>query len=141
MSLPVGPEACYCFAGRRAARALARLYDRHVAPAGISISQFSILSMLGRNPGIAILDLAAIMVMERTTLVRALRPLEGEGLVARRRAAGGRALLLSLTPEGQAKLADTAPLWKAAQREFETLVGPDRARRMRQDGLEIALDF
>ena len=54
----IKPEFCYCQASRRGARLMSRIYDRHLAPAGISISQFSILSRIARQPGVLIADLA-----------------------------------------------------------------------------------
>jgi DNA-binding MarR family transcriptional regulator len=138
MDTPIGPDACHCFASRRASRALARLYDRHLAPTGLSISQFSLLSVLAHNPDISMADLAEIMVMERTTLIRALRPLHDTGLVDRRRPERGRVLLLSATKAGLAKVKEVVPLWEAAQRQVDDLVGADRASRLRTDSLSVA---
>lgn len=132
-----GPDLCYSLAARRSARYLARLYDRHFAAAGISSSQFSILSLLERQPDISIAELARKMVMERTTLVRALRPLQDAGLVKSEAAERGRALKLSASSAGLKKVAEARPAWKAAQAEFESAFGPDRAARLRSDILEI----
>jgi DNA-binding MarR family transcriptional regulator len=63
-------ERCYSHAARSSARFLSRLYDHHLAPAGINIQQLAILSMILHKAGILIADLAEQMVMERTTLVR-----------------------------------------------------------------------
>ena len=136
---PVGADACHCHATRRCARAVTRLYDRHLAPAGLSISQFSILSLLGQYPGIKCLDLADRMVMERTTLVRALKSLQDKGLVLARPAEGCRAFGLSLTDEGELAVADAKPLWEAAQADFEKTFGRDQSRRLRAANLDIAL--
>ncbi|WP_218036732.1 MarR family winged helix-turn-helix transcriptional regulator [Sphingobium sp. EM0848] len=108
-----------------------------MAPAGINSSQFSILALLERHPGISIAGLARKMVMERTTLVRALRPLQDAGLVRSEAADRGRALKLSASPAGLRKVAEARPAWKAAQAEFETTFGHDRAARLREDILEV----
>jgi hypothetical protein len=46
MRMPSGPHLCYALAARQKARHLSRLYDSHLAPACLSVSQFSILSLL-----------------------------------------------------------------------------------------------
>jgi DNA-binding MarR family transcriptional regulator len=137
MTTPDGPDLCHSLAARRSARHLARLYDRHIAPAGITSSQFSILSLLERQPGISVAELARQMVMERTTLVRALRPLQEAGLVRSDTADRGRALKLSATSAGLRKIAEALPGWEAAQAEFEAAFGRDRAARLRDDVLEF----
>lgn len=136
---PTGPNLCHCFANRRSGRALTRLYDRHLAPIRITISQFSILSLLEKNPKIRIVDLADLMIMERTTLVRALKPLQRLGYVVSEPAERGRALVFSASVDGIRKVAEAIPLWLAAQQEFEQTFGRDRASRLRQDNLDFAL--
>ena len=137
MSALEGPDLCYSLAARRSARFLARLYDRHIAPAGLTSSQFSILSLLERHPDISVAELARRMVMERTTLVRALRPLQEAGFVQSEAAGLGRALKLSASPAGLRKVAAARPAWEAAQAEFEAAFGHDRAARLRGDILDI----
>src|SRR5271157_2996991 len=73
---------CNCQAIRQAARQVTQLYDRHLAPVGLRTTQFSLLARLERAGPLAINELAARMVMDRTTMGRALRPLQREGLVA-----------------------------------------------------------
>ena len=137
MDFPNGPDLCHCHAARRSARALTRFYDRYLAPAMISVSQFSILSVLDGTPGVRIAEMAKMMVMERTTLLRALKPLQQAGLIVSQPTAG-RAHNLSLTADGQRKLAATAPLWEAAQHDFERTFGRDQAVRLRDANQEIA---
>lgn len=132
-----GPDLCHCFAQRRSARALSRLYDRHLAAAGLNASQFTILSILERHPGVKIADLAKIMVMERTTLVRALKPLQAAGFIGSETGEHG-ALRLSASAAGLKKIADATPHWKRAQAEFEAAFGSDRAARLREDALAAA---
>lgn len=140
MTNPDGPDLCYSLAARRSARHLARLYDRAIAPTGINSSQFSLLALLERNPGVSVAELARKMVMERTTLVRALRPLQDAGLVQSEIAGAGRALKLTASPAGLRKIAEARPAWRAAQAEFEAAFGPDRAARLRDDILAITRD-
>lgn len=124
-------DLCYCQAARRSARFLSRLYDRHLAPEGINIQQLSILSLVLRDPGILIADLADQMVMERTTLVRALKPLRKAGLLVSEPAGTGRSLALKASQKGQRKAASAVLLWREAQREFEALFGVAEATSLR----------
>src|SRR6266851_8021847 len=79
------PEDCNCFAVRSAARHVTQLYDQLLAPAGLRVTQFSILAKLKRLGPLTINALADEMVMDRTTLGRNVLPLQREGLIAIRR--------------------------------------------------------
>lgn len=136
MSHVTGPDLCHCLASRRGARMLSRIYDRHLAPAGINISQFALLSYLGKEPGLSANGLASRMVMERTTLVRALKPLRTGGYIDGA-AEGGPDLRFRLTPKGRDALAAAAPLWDAAQTEYEDAFGPERAAHLRDELLSL----
>ena len=124
-------ELCYSHAARGSARFLSRLYDRHLAPVGINIQQLTILSMILHKPGILIADLAEQMIMERTTLVRALVPLQKAGFVATEAAGSGRSLSLTVSKPGLQKVLAAQPLWSNAQQEFETKFGAEKAKRLR----------
>jgi len=76
------PEDCNCFAVRSAARHVTQLYDQLLAPAGLRVTQFSILAKLKRKGPLTINVLADDMVMDRTTLGRNIRPLERDGLIS-----------------------------------------------------------
>ena len=82
MSASNGPHLCYALAARKSDRYLSRLYDGHLAPTGLSVSQFAILGLLRAHGPLKIAELADRLVMERTSLVRALRPLQASGWVA-----------------------------------------------------------
>ncbi|CAN7672306.1 MarR family winged helix-turn-helix transcriptional regulator [Rhizobium leguminosarum] len=138
MPTPTGPHLCYALAARQNARHLSRLYDNHLAPAGLSVSQFSILSLLEAYQSLKITSLAEMLSMERTTLVRALKPLQAAGWVVAGRASG-RAFDVTLSPSGVAKVSEAVPLWENAQAAFEREVGQDRAVRMRDEILELNL--
>jgi len=107
------------------------MYDRHLAQAKISISQFSILALIHERPGISIAELADAMVMERTTLVRALKPLQSEAFVSAEPHGPRGALSLSLSVTGTGKLKACEPFWQAAQQEHERHLGADQAIAIR----------
>jgi DNA-binding MarR family transcriptional regulator len=133
------PYLCYALAARKSARHLSRLYDSHLAPAGLSVSQFSILRLLKEHGRLKITELAEIMIMERTSLVRALKPLQASGWVVAERSDNGRAFDVTLSPSGTEKVGEAIPLWAEAQAAFEGEVGRDRAIRLRDGILELNL--
>ncbi|MGH7045857.1 MAG: MarR family winged helix-turn-helix transcriptional regulator [Stellaceae bacterium] len=123
---------CNCLAVRQAARCVTQLYDRHLAPVGLRAGQFGILARLRRRGEIAIGDLAAELVIDRTTLARNLRPLERDGLITITPARGDRRIReLRLTAAGSDRLRLAVPAWAAAQHEFENDFGRARAAELR----------
>jgi DNA-binding MarR family transcriptional regulator len=143
MSSITKPDLCNALAIRKAARHVTGLYDRHLAEAGLKVTQFSILARLRHLGPRTINELAADMSMDRTTMGRNVRPLERDGLVqiatdtrdARRRA-------LSITEAGRDRLRLAGQGWAAAQAKFDNAYGPKRAAALRDTlaGL-IAIDF
>lgn len=130
-------EDCHFLAYRRGDRFVTRLYDRHLAKADLTSSQFTLMMSLKVRPGIGANALADAMVMERTTLVRALKPLRDAGWVASTASGAGRGLNFALTREGLAKVEEGFPLWKAAKQEFEDAIGAARADRIRLGNLAV----
>ena len=85
--------------------------------------------------------LAKLLLMDRTTLLRALKPLQRWALLnARPSIDDARQLMWSLSPAGERKLKHAMSLWQDAQREFEAQVGSTRAARMRRDLLTLGHD-
>jgi DNA-binding MarR family transcriptional regulator len=109
--------ACAAGVARRASRSLTRLYDHHLAQAGVTTTQFSILRTLQRNGGsMSLADLAADLIFERTSLYRALSPLRRSGLVTMGPAADRRAHRVALTKRATRRINQALPHWAAAQR-------------------------
>lgn len=75
-------DTCLCFATQRAARLLARRFDRALAGVGITNNQFSLMVRLSAGDGPAVTQLAPQLAMDRTTLTAALKALEKPGLIA-----------------------------------------------------------
>jgi DNA-binding MarR family transcriptional regulator len=124
--------ACNGFALRQATRCVSAVYERHIAKAGLTSSQFSILTALRNSPHIAIQDLAEHLVMERTSLVRSIQLLVRDGLVRQQPSPlHARKQVLSLSDAGAAKLIEARVHWDAAQAEFETAIGADQAQALR----------
>jgi DNA-binding MarR family transcriptional regulator len=131
-------HACYCFAARQAARGISKLYEQHLAVTGVTVTQFSILALLDEMPGMTMNELAQAMVMDRTTLIRNIKPLQRDGLlVCAPSGSNVRKQVLSLSLGGARKLREASPFWKLAQQEFESQVGVTRATKLRRDLLDL----
>ena len=135
-----GLDACNCFATRQAARHITRLYERHLADIDLTSAQFSILFVLDEKPHASMAQLSDALVMDRTTLLRAVKPLERDNLIAGKRGGGEgdpRQMTFDLAAAGRDKLKKAMVRWAAAQREFEAQVGAARAARLRKDLLSL----
>jgi DNA-binding MarR family transcriptional regulator len=137
MNIPIGADQCYCLATRRAARRLSRTYDLHLASTGLSINQFSILALVKDHPGIPVADLAHLMAMERTSLVRAIKPLRDAAFLDAIPSGAKSALTFVLSDAGTAKLHEAEGHWLAAQVEFEGQCGERQAKSVRSDLLNL----
>jgi DNA-binding MarR family transcriptional regulator len=93
--------------------------------------------MLGYYGPMRIARLADEMAMERTTLLRALKPMQSAGWVKSKTSEQGRAIELSITESGRQIFGEAIPLWKAAQEAFDAEIGHQKAIRFRNQLLEI----
>ena len=93
-------EGCYCATIKRAEQKITALYNRYLERAGITRGQYALLVNIQNHPGISVSRLAEQMNLERTTLVRNLKPLENRRLI-RDTAQSGRSRSLELTEEGK----------------------------------------
>lgn len=125
-------DTCLCLHLQRAARAVARHFDRAFQPLDLTNGQFSLLMSLNRPEPPTMGSVAELLAMDRTTLTAALKPLERRGLVKICvDKADKRNRRLSLTATGEALLAKAVPIWRhehAAIDRFLGKAGPDRLR-------------
>jgi DNA-binding MarR family transcriptional regulator len=127
-----GPEDCNCLAVRQAARHITQFYDQWLAPSGLRTTQFSILAKLRRMGPMTINELAAEMVMDRTTLGRNILPLERDGLIAVEQGRHDRrSKELRVTEAGEASFRSAMKGWRGAQRRFEATFGAERTADIR----------
>ena len=125
-SAAASSPACACGRLRRATRALTQLYDDLMAPAGLRVTQFSLLRTLARSGPMRINALAAAQLLDRTALSRNLDPLVERGLVEIVRGHDARVREVAITRKGVAAFKAAEPHWTHAQREVERRVGVDK---------------
>jgi DNA-binding MarR family transcriptional regulator len=119
-------ENCVCFNLRWVTRAVTQFYDAEMRRDGIRPTQGTILSSLQAKDSWNMAELSDWLGMERTTLVRNLRPLQRDGLV--RAVGGGRGnrVELTITGKGRKQIEKLAPAWKSAQRAAVKTLGEKR---------------
>jgi DNA-binding MarR family transcriptional regulator len=122
----VTPAACACGRLRRATRALTQLYDDAMAPAGLRVTQFSLLRTLARDGPLKISALAARQLLDRTALSRNLDPLVELGHVEIVRGRDARTREVAISRKGVAALRAAEPCWMRAQKEVARRIGPER---------------
>jgi len=115
---------CTCFALRKLNRTVSRLYDQHLARAGLKTTQYSLLKWISAE-ALPIAGLAARMNTERTTLTRNLKPLIDAGWVVLKAGSDSRQRIATITPAGTRTVAAARDAWRAAQSELETALGAD----------------
>ena len=118
--------ACTCTNLRKAARVVTKIYDAAFRPIGLRATQFTLLASLSHRGGLPQTRLAEVLVIDRTTLTRNLRPLVGRGFVRVDRDGDRRIRRISLTEAGKAILAEALPLWRKAQSRLVESLGRER---------------
>jgi DNA-binding MarR family transcriptional regulator len=127
-------DSCLCLHVQRAARALARRYDEALRPVGLTSGQFSLLMSLNRPEPPAMVRVAALLAMDRTTLTANLKPLERRGFVdVRIGEQDKRQRVLALTSSGRLALAAAVPIWERTHRSIESLLEAGNSERLRTD--------
>jgi DNA-binding MarR family transcriptional regulator len=124
------PSPCSCLNMRRASSAITKIYDDTLAPSGITVSQFSILRHILALGPLSVSDLAARLRLDRTTLVRNLKPLEAAQLVADLSLSGARTRRLQVTERGRAIYRDAERLWQEAQSFIEQSLGTEKLAQL-----------
>ena len=121
---PPTPSNCTCLLFRKAARRVSLIYDQHLEPFSLTVTQYGLLGHIKTHDGIGIGALAERLVMDPTTLTRNLRPLERRELVVlAANPRDRRNRNLHLTDSGREVFAAARPGWEAAQRQIAKVLG------------------
>jgi DNA-binding MarR family transcriptional regulator len=129
--------SCACFNLRKATRAVTQLYDEMLRPAGLRVTQFSLLVAVRVAEPVGVTRLAELTVMDRTTLTRNLELLQKQGLIEVAAGADRRSRIVTITAEGNAAIAEALPYWKKAQLHVVNSLGQERWADMLTDLREL----
>lgn len=117
---------CTCFNLRKATRVVTQFFDERLQPSDLLVNQFTLLAALSQAGSPTMKTLAQILVMDRTTLTRNLKPLQRQGLIAVESGQDQRERIVTLTAAGQTALAKALPLWEQAQRQVVEGLGDEQ---------------
>jgi DNA-binding MarR family transcriptional regulator len=119
---------CTCLRLRKAARCMTQIYDQHLEPFSLTVTQFSLLGHVRAFDGIGIGALAEKLITDPTTLTRNLRPLERRDLLILVHDPNDRrSRRLHLTDKGREAYVTAKPAWANAQKEVEGMLGEQAA--------------
>jgi DNA-binding MarR family transcriptional regulator len=117
---------CVCFNLRRVTRVVTQFFDVEMRRHGIRSTQGSVLAALHTTGLSNMAELSEILGMERTTLLRNLRPLQRDGLVTVEGGGRGRFVELSLSAKGRKQIEKLTPACESAQRTAVKILGEKR---------------
>ncbi|MEH6570708.1 MAG: MarR family winged helix-turn-helix transcriptional regulator [Halioglobus sp.] len=110
------PNICLAHTLRRADRVVNQLYNEHLAPVGLRVTQFTILRTLALTGTTTASQIRTTLVMDQTTVSRALKPLIRDGYITVGEGANKREKALSLSAEGKKLYQQALGPWGDAQK-------------------------
>ena len=119
-------ENCVCFNLRWVTRKVTQFFDAEMRRHGIRPTQGTILRALNAKENWSMAELSDWLGMDRTTLVRNLRPLQRDGLVELGGGGRGKLVELAITAKGRNQLGKLTPAWRAAQSAVVKTLGEKR---------------
>jgi DNA-binding MarR family transcriptional regulator len=119
-------EGCIAVRVRLLNRLVSGVCDAGLRGHGISVAQVNILVAVGHAGPMKPTDLAAGLVMDKSTLSRDVVALLAAGWLRRADDPGDRrSHRLELTPAGREKVAALLPAWRAGQAELKRRLGAE----------------
>ena len=119
-------ENCVCFNLRWVTRKVTQFFDAEMRRHGIRPTQGTILTSLNDKESWNMAELSDWLGLERTSLVRNLRPLQRDGLVKAVGGGRGNRVELAITTKGRKQIQKLAPAWKSAQSAAVKTLGKKR---------------
>ena len=132
-------ENCVCFNLRWVSRAFSQFFVGELSHHGLLPTQTPILGLLAAKPKATMAEVSDWLAMDRTTLVRNLRPLEREGLIKVIGKGRGNKVSLSITTKGRHTLDKFLPDWRVAQQKIIKTLGQGRWTEILRDLERAAL--
>jgi len=111
---------------RQTSRMVTKIYAQYLQPSGLTPTQFSLMTALSLLDSATMKRLADLMMMDRTTLTRNLKPLERDGLIRTFAGQDRRLKNIALTDKGRNVLDEAFPLWEKAQTYLASVLGAEQ---------------
>ncbi len=119
-------ENCVCFNLRRVTRMLSQFFDAEMRGHGLRSTQWPILAALQSLQSSNMAELSEFLGMDRTTLLRNLRPLQRDGLLTVEGGEHGGRVEVSITAKGRKQFIAHLPAWQSAQETAVQVLGEKR---------------
>ena len=117
-------STCYCTNLRRSANAMSEFYDSALKEAELTISQYYLLVNLSRLGKANITHWSEQVGLDRSTMVRNIKPLQSRGLIE---GAEGHGRAFALSEKGQHALDTATVIWQQMQEKMEQFLGKEDA--------------
>lgn len=116
---------CHCINLRRVAGAVTDYYDRMLFGLGITLNQYSLLSNIQKIQPCSVAELARLVRLERTTLVRNLKGLYAAEWIKNDADPGNRKSKIHLMKAGEDLIEKAKKQWIQAQEEVGACLGEE----------------
>ncbi|MDN5094427.1 MarR family winged helix-turn-helix transcriptional regulator [Aliarcobacter butzleri] len=113
---------CHCTNMRQISRKVTNIYDEFLKPSNLNVTQYSLISNLKRVQPIKMNDFSKVVKLDRTTLVRNLKPLINLSLIEIRSIDKSKAQLLELSQKGIELQNEGYKYWQKAQEYIEQTI-------------------
>lgn len=113
------------YRARQAQSAIFRDFAAITETVGLSPGEFSLLTLIGANPGINQITLVSLHNLDKSTLSLAIRDLKRRGLIeSRRQTEDGRYFALHLTKLGSQRLRQATALVEGQEQRMDRMLKP-----------------
>ncbi|MBV1858551.1 MAG: MarR family winged helix-turn-helix transcriptional regulator [Nannocystaceae bacterium] len=116
-------DNCLGLRARLVERVISGVFDRHLRPHGLRITQMTVLTAVASFPQLTPRALGQALDLEKSTVSRTIDRMIERGWVEAVEVVDGRSYALRITTEGESMLCTAYPAWKRAQAELEALLG------------------
>ena len=118
-----GLQACTQLKIRRVSRVVTRHFDAFIAPSGLKVTQYSLLSCLLEQGPARPVDITGLLNIDASTCTRVMSPMLKAGWIVVLPGPDARSHLVTVTPLGQQKRLEAHALWREAQQTLSDTVG------------------
>jgi DNA-binding MarR family transcriptional regulator len=121
---------CACTTVKKLSRVLGRVYDARLAPSGINVTQFAVMRCISRHNGEPLARVAEELEMDRTSLYRAIAPMQRDGWITLAAGTDGRSRSALVTRKGVQVIAKAGGEWDQIQNHLIGAFGKEEWRAL-----------
>ena len=130
-------DECLAARARIIGRGVTGIYDEHLRPLGLRVSQMGILVAIDQMGQPKPTDVGRQLLLDKSTLSRNVELMARHGWIATVAGEDARSHQLRLEPKGRRLLERALPAWLQAQQKMESILGAKDAAAMRRIALKL----